>query len=76
MRAPLVRAWTAGDLATLEHLLTKGAPVPKIARRLRRSQSAVRGKLQNLHLHVSSYGDRSPAKIRSRLRRGPRSHSS
>ena len=69
MRQPLSRSWIEMDLAALRILVSKGEPVWRIARRLRRSSSAVRGKMLQLGLRVSSDAP-TLQELRARLRQG------
>lgn len=45
MRELLIKPWTDDELMQLEDLLKTGRPVVKIARKRRRTQSSVRGKM-------------------------------
>ena len=49
-RLPLVRPWTEGDLIELRSLWVAGVPAAKIARRLRRGESAVKTKARQIGL--------------------------
>lgn len=51
-RALLIRFWTDNDRVELRKLFGQGWPVQKIARRLKRSQSAVRREMVLLRLSM------------------------
>ena len=53
MREPLIRPWQDDELQKLAALIAKHEPVWRIARKLKRSQSGVRGKMCHLGLHVA-----------------------
>ena len=48
------KAWSERDLALLEELVSSGWAIPQIARRLERTQSAVRSRAQKLNISVKS----------------------
>lgn len=52
MRQKLSRPWSEGDLSYLRSALADGKPISAIGRRLRRTESSVRGKMTALGLHV------------------------
>ena len=54
MREPLSRPWQHEELQKLAALIAQHEPVWRIARKLKRSQSGVRGKMCQLDLHVAS----------------------
>lgn len=69
MRIPLARLWTQEELDNLVLFLRDGHPVSRIARRLHRTQSSVRGKMVQLGLR--SAGSRPQiARTREALRQG------
>ena len=53
MREPLSRPWQDEELQKLAALIARHEPVWRIARKLKRSQSGVRGKMGQLDLHVT-----------------------